>query len=141
MADITISTKQLADLAPVLGEVLRLSPPPIAKGRYALAKAGAKAVPAFELFAEQDQALARRCATVDKDGKPIWTALANGTAFTVRDEMKEEYAAEKKALFSEEVVLSGVRQITHAELGQCPITAHQEMVLIDCGLLEDVEPA
>lgn len=141
MPDITIKTSQLVELTPVLAEVLRLSPPPTARGRYALAKVGGKVDPAYKLFAEQDQALAVRVATLDKDEKPILKALDNGRIhFNVRPEMQEEYARESKALLEEEVVLSGVRQITHAELGVCPITARHEMVLIDCGLLEDLEP-
>jgi hypothetical protein len=142
VSDITITTAQLKALAPALAGILQLSPPPTAKGRYALAKAGAKVDPAYKLFGEQDSALAARVAVKDKDGNPIIRDMGNGLAgFDVRPDAKEEYQAEMKALLEEEVVLSGVRQITHAELGACPITAQQEMVLIDCGLLEDKEPA
>lgn len=142
MADITITTEQLADLAPVLTEVLDLTPPPTAKGRYALAKVGAKVDPAFKVFAEQDAALAKRVATTDEKGAPVMTALPGGQVhFNVRPEMQDEYTAERKAILAEPVVLTGVRQITHAELGACPITARHEMILIECGLLEDKEPA
>lgn len=142
MPDLTISTHQLIELAPVLSAVEQLSPPPTAKGRYALAKASAKVGPAFQLYAEQEQKLVQRCAVKDKDGKVAFRPAGNGLqGFDLLPELRDEYNAEVKALKDEDVVLQGVRMITHAELGQCPITAAQERVLMECGLLDDVEPA
>jgi hypothetical protein len=142
MPELSLTTDQLIALAPVLAEIENLSPPPTAKGRYALAKASAKAGPAFKLYAEQEQKLVARVAVKDKDGNPVLKDLGNGQAhFEVLPEFKDEYAKEMADLKAEPVVLEGVRAVTHAELGVCPITVAQEKVLIASGLLEDKEPA
>ena len=142
MPDMTMSTDQLIALAPVLAEIETLTPPPTAKGRYALAKASAKVGPAFKLYAEQEQKLVARVAVKDDKGNPKMRDLGNGRAqFDVAPEFKDEYAQEMAELKSEPVVLEGVRAVTHAELGVCPLTVAQEKVLIASGLLEDKEPA
>ena len=76
-------------------------------------------------------------ATVDGEGVPIFHLNPNGSkSFSVRPEKMEEWLA----IQSTEVVLPGARQITRAELGACPITIDQEMVLVSCGVLADEEP-
>lgn len=142
MPDITLTTDQLIELAPVLSEIEHLSPPPTAKGRYALAKAAAKVGPAFKLYAEQEQKLVARVAVKDKDGNPALQDMGNGKAhFEIAPEFRDEYVKEMAELKSEPVVLEGVRAVTHAELGACPLTVAHERILIAAGLLEDQAPA
>lgn len=141
MPELTLTTDQLTQLAPVLAAIENLSPPPTAKGRYALAKASAKVGPAFKLYVEQEGKLVARVAVKDEKGNPILKDLGNGQAhFEVAPEFKDEYAKETADLKSEPVILDGVRAVTHDELGACPITVAQERVLIACGLLEDKDP-
>lgn len=141
MADFTLSTQLLIDLWPVLQGVEVLSPPPNAKGRYALAKATSAAKPAVDVASGQLLQLMRRCAKVDKDGNPLLKQEGNRVTCDVRPEVAEEYQRESKAILDEPVTLTGVRAITRAELGDCPITVQHERVLIACGLLPDEEPA
>lgn len=142
MADLILTSKQLILLHPVLAAVEKLSPPPTAKGRYALAKAAAKAGPAFDLYADQERKLLLRCAVKNEDGSVKVKDLGNGQAhFDWLPELAEEATKEMAALQAEEVVLSGVRMVTHAELGACPITGEQERILMAVGLLDDIEPA
>lgn len=141
MPDITLTTDRLIVLAPVLGAVEKLSPPPTPKGRYALAKAAAQVGPAFQLYVELEQKEIQRCGVKnDKDEVVAKVLPSGGIGFDLLPDLKDEYNAAIKAMRSEEVTLTGVRQITHAELGVCPITAEQERVLIASGLLEDIEP-
>lgn len=141
MPDLTLSTKTLIEVHPVLAAVEQLTPPMTAKGRYALAKATAKTGPAYELYSKQAIDLMKKVATRDEKDMPILKQTDAGITFNVRPECQEEYAKESAALLEEEVVLSGCRAITHAELGNCPITGQQERVLIAAGLLVDEEPA
>ena len=135
MPDPIISSKLLAELAPVLTDIEKLSPPPKAKGRYALAKVSAIAGPAFTILSTQQMALATRLGTDHKQ------AENGGVTFSIPTDRREEWATESAALLEETVTLTGCRMITNAELGECPLTIQQVRVLIACGLLEDVEPA
>lgn len=134
MPDQILTTEQLARLAPVLAALGPLTPPPSAVGRYAIIKATTKAEVAFAAFAKAESELTNRCAVPGslKD-------VGNGQAtFTVKPELTEEYATQRTALLAEPVTLTGVRAITRAELGECPITINQDRVLVECGLLEAI---
>lgn len=138
MADFTFATRRLVALVPALQQIATLSPPPSAKGRYALAKILAKAEPAYAVYQKEALALVERLAPKGgvRPGK-----LPDTIEFDLVPDQQPTFRAESEALLDEEVVLEGIRAITHAELGSCPITIAQERVLIECGLLDDVEPA
>lgn len=136
MPDHTISTEQLTMLAPALTAIQTLAPKN-AKCRYAIAKLTDATDVAFARFGKIVQQLATECAVPDS-----MRDTGNGrVTFQIADQHRERYLRESAALLTEEVVLSGVRPITHAELGECPLTIEQEKVLIQCKLLDDVEPS
>lgn len=134
MPDQTLTTEQISRLALVLTDLGPLTPPPSANGRYAFIRATAKAEKLYKAFATAEIELTHRCAVPGsiKD-------IGNGRgAFTVKPELAEEYATQRAALLAEPVTLAGVRAVTRAELGECPITIHQDRVLVECGLLEAI---
>lgn len=143
MPDISIKAELVVMLGEVLAGATNLSPPPTPKGRYALSKAAIALGKHPQLYQDQKKALLEKHAVL-VDGKPSSKELAPGV---LQFDMGKgfgnttpEFDADLKELNDEEITLSGVRQITHAELGACPITAAQEAVLIRAGLLEDREP-
>lgn len=143
MADITVKAGLLLELNKALADVLHLIPPATPKGRYALAKAGKAVAAQAATFAEQHQALLVKHAKQEK-GEPVMQATGDGKVaydlglgFNVPT---PAFLAEYKDLCDEDIVLAGVRAITHAELGTCPITGAQEAVLLGV-FLEDEEPA
>jgi|ERR1035437_1666699 hypothetical protein len=134
MPELTITTEQLSRLTPALAAMAPLTPPPSAVGRYAIIKATIKAEGAFQAFVKAEAELTTRCAVPGslKD-------VGNGRAtFSVKPELTEEYATQRAALLAEPITLTGVRAITRAELGDCPITIQQDRVLVECGLLEAI---
>lgn len=141
MPEVTITTEQALELrvallgAPALPGIEVLSPPPSPKGRYALAKASAALVAALKPFAGEEESLADRHCERDDKGNRV---AAPGGGFKLK--AGTSYHAERRELLDEEVTLAGVRQITRSELGDCPITAFHERILIATGLLEDREP-
>lgn len=140
MTDLIVKASQLIPLDTALGPVLSLTPPPSPKGRYALAKAANAVGPAVQTFREQHVALLQLHAKKDAEGKPVMQQFADGRQqYDIAD--MEAFSVDFAAIQDEPIVLAGVRMITHAELGSCPITAAQEAVLIATGLLEDMEPA
>lgn len=142
MSDLTVTASQIAALHATLSAVERLSPPPTPKGRYVLSRASERVVAEAALIEKATMGLVRLCATVDDQNEPILTPDGEGrVSFSLRPEKVVEYQDALGGLMAESVVLAGVRQITHAELGECPITVEQERVLIAAGLLEDCEPA
>lgn len=137
MSNVTVANSQLNALAQVLAQIAVLAPPPEPKGRYVLAKVTPKVIKAAQEHEVALTPLLDTFATCDADGKPIYTELpAGGRAFSIRAEKQAEWSA----IQNEVADLAGVRQITRAELGACPITIQQEILLVACGLLEDAEP-
>lgn len=118
--------------------ILKLSPPPTVKGRYALAKAVLALEPHVKLLVQQTTELAKRHAVTDAAGVPVVKHEEGRSSYRLKD--AAAYRNEYEAMIEEEIELHGVRQITHAELGDCPITAEQESLLLLAGLLEDKEP-
>lgn len=138
MSDLTITVAQLQPLATVLSAIATLSPPPKPKGRYVLTKALPTVVAAYQRHETSLAPMLDDFATQDAEGKPIFHAKPDGSrTFAIRPEKVEEWTA----IQAETVTLEGVRMITRAEFGDCPVTVDQEMVLVSCGLLEDAEPA
>lgn len=138
MAEITIPSGTLHNVANVLAAMASLTPPPEPKGRYVLARA----LPAIQKAAEEHgkafTEFLQGAATKKDDGTPNITAHDNGTlSFVIASEHLEAY----RDIQSLPTAIPGVRMITHAELGACPITIEQEAVLITAGLLADEEPA
>ena len=134
MADLTLTTEQLSRLMPVLAALGPLTPPPSAVGRYAIIKATTKAEAVFAAFAKSEAELTQRCAVPGS-----LKNLGNGQAsFTVTPELAEEYTTQRAALLAEPVTLTGVRAVTRAELGECPITISQDRVLVECGILDAI---
>lgn len=134
----------IEDVAETLELIAALEPPATTKGRYALAKALDAALPARDRYRKEKFGLLTRHAKRDERGQPITQTVGGmtiqfdfGQGFNV---VTPEVAEALAELNDEDVILPGVRMITHAELGACPITAGQERVLIRAGLLEDKEP-
>ncbi len=134
MPDLTITTEQLTRLAPVLAALAPLSPPPSANGRYAIIRATEKAESAIKPFATAEAEMMTRLAVPGT----IKDAGNGRVTFSIAAEHQEEYATQRAAMFAEPITLTGVRAITRAELGECPITVQQDRVLVECGLLEKI---
>lgn len=139
---ITVKAASIVEVANVLAAVEQLSPPPLPKGRYALGKSAKAALGPAQFHLDKTQELRVEHAKKDGGGKPVTTDITINGQPAKKYEMVDEAAfnAALKAIGEEEVTLEGCRMITHAELGACPITAYQERVLIDAGLLDDKEP-
>jgi len=116
-----------------------LTPPPSPKGRYVLAKAIPIVSKAAESHNTALKAFLDGAVTKDADGKPVYKdgSVAGTITFTVEPEHQDAYVE----LQNEEITLSGVRPLTRAELGDCPLTIQQEMILIACKMLPDEPPA
>lgn len=142
MPDLTLTTGQLAALHPVLIALDTLTPPPTPKGRYVLSKAATQVAAEHTAYQKVVLEFLKTVVTRDEKDEPIFTPTdAGGVSFTIAPEKLADYQSGIAGLADEPVTLTGVRQITHAELGACPITVEQERVLIAAGLLEDAEPA
>lgn len=118
--------------------ILHLSPPPSLKARYVLAKASKVIAAEMALFQEKNLELITRHAKKNADGESIKQELENGNAIYQMVDPKQ-YKKEYEEMFSEPVELIGIRQLTHAELGDCPLTAFHESILLG-NILEDKEP-
>lgn len=145
MSDIShviVKASQLTVLDITLGGIFPLSPPLTPKGRYALAKAAKVIGPAHQTYQEQKVALLELHA-VKVDGKAVTESLPNGqTRYDLGagfGKTTPAFDADFKAINDEDIPLPGVRMITHAELGDCPITLQQEAALLGV-LLVDEEP-
>ena len=138
MTAFSVPAGQLAQLFATLSEIAPLTPPPAPKGRYVLAKASKAVAAAHTAHADALKAFLDGAVTQDAEGKPIYTesAVAGQVSFTLQPEHQQAYVD----IQTEPVVLDGVRMLTHAELGDCPISIQQELLLVAVGLLEDVEP-
>lgn len=136
MPDLSITTRLALDLQlalcgnHTLQGVEVLSPPASPKGRYVLAKATDAVLSALKPYEKTRLALVEQHADKTKTSAPGTVQLKDVAAFN----------KELEPILDEPLTLAGVRQITRAELGACPITAFQERVLVKCGLLEDREP-
>lgn len=135
MPDLTITTEQLTRLAPVVQE---LAPIPLAaSGRYVAIKFTEKIEAALKPYAVAEAELIAR---IEVPG----SRKANGknVTFNVKPECQEEWATERAKMLAEPVVLTGVRALTRAELGDALISIAADRTLVECGLLEPVaEPA
>ena len=120
--------------------ILDLKPPPAPKGRYVLAKAAKAAAAETPTYQESVFEVLKEHATRDEQNEPIITVSDAGSVSVVPQDAEALNKALEE-LGEEEIVLAGVRMLTHAELGDCPITARQERLLIEVGLLEDKEPS
>lgn len=131
MADLTITTEQLTRLYPVYQAMGALTLP-TANGRYVVIRASEKVEAAIKPVAIAESELTQRCQVPGSA-----RTLPNGQqAFTVKPELAEEHATQRAALLAEPVTLSGVRALTRAELGECPITVAMDRALVECHLLE-----
>lgn len=144
MPEIVVKSVLIQELAGALAGVEILSPPPTPKGRYAIGKASDAAQPAAQRYTKERAALLEKHAKRDEKGAAVRQRFGdNGFQYDLGrgfGATTPEFDAELDAMNDEDVVLSGCRMITHAELGACPITAAQERVLIKAGLLDDKEP-
>ncbi len=144
MPDPTLSALQVAELAPQLtailalpaimdGKITALTP----KGRYALARWGIACDAPSAAYGKKMGALIESVALPES----IKALPTGGLTFDFKDaECRALYAVESEKINSETVTVSGVRPITHAELGNCPLTGAQEKLLMVAGVLEMVEP-
>jgi hypothetical protein len=139
MPDLSLTTEQLTRLAPVLAALAPLSPPPSANGRYAIIRATEKAESAIKPFATAEAEMMNRYAVPGS----IKQVGSGRVTFDIAADKQVEYVTERTAMLAEPITLTGVRAITRAELGECPITIQQDRVLVECGLLEaipDISP-
>lgn len=136
MPDFTIQTRVALELQlalcgnATLQGVEVLSPPPAPKGRYVLAKATDAVLSALKPYEKARLGLVEQHADKTVKSAPGTVQIKDVAAFN----------ADLEPMLDEPLTLAGVRQITRAELGPCPITTFQERVLVKCGLLEDKEP-
>lgn len=143
MPEITVKAALIFALSETLAQVSVLEPPATPKGRYALSKALDAAVPAGQRYQKEKLALLTKHAKKDGNNLPVTQQYGNVIAFDFGEGFgvtPSQAQTEIDQMNDEDVTLSGVRMITHAELGALPITAAQESVLIKAGLLEDREP-
>lgn len=136
MADLTVSTDRLIRIWKGCLGVDELSPPMAVKARYVIAKAMGHMEDLVKKHDKAHDALARSCAKRDDKGKLI----RQGGGFAIDPDAVDTYTEELQKLLDVEVVLPGVRLITRAEIGACPITQMTERHLLGF-LIEDVEPA
>jgi hypothetical protein len=113
-----------------------LTPPPAPKGRYVLAKATDAVLSVLRTYEKARGQVVNEHTEKDEKGNAISPAPGQ---VKIRD--VAAFNAVIEPMLDEPVTLPGLRQITRAELGDCPITAFQERVLIKCGLLKDEEPS
>jgi hypothetical protein len=136
MPDVSIPTRLALELqlalcgSPALPGVEVLTPPPLPKGRYVLAKATDAVLSALKPYEKA------RAGLVEQHKDPV----AKSAPGTVQLKDVAAFNKDLEPILEEPVTLTGVRQITREELGPCPITAFQERVLIKAGLLMDCEP-
>lgn len=143
ISHVTFKAKLLLSLDMALAGVLKLSPPATPKGRYALAKAAKALGPAVQTYNEQKLALLTEHAKRDDKGQPITQTVDQTVSFDFGlgfGAVTPDVTTALEELNDEDVSLPGVRMISHAELGECPITGEQEAVLLGV-LLIDEEPA
>ena len=138
MADFSVPAAQIILFAQTLNQMTPLTPSPTPKGRYLCAKATPLALKAAQAHSEALEAFLNGAVTQDEDGKPIFKERGNQRTF---DFQTEELGKQFAEIQAELIPLAGVRQMTRVELGDCPITIEQEMILISAGFLEDSEPA
>lgn len=142
MPDLTLKTRTALDLRAALvgtdkaAGVETLTPPMTPKGRYVVTKATIAVTTALKAYDGLQAKLIDQYCERDGEGRPV---MLGPNSFKMRD--IAGYNAENNVLLDEDVTLAGVRQITRAEVGECPITAQHERILIAAGLLEDAEPA
>lgn len=142
MPDLVLKAGLVSSTADTLSRVTEL-PGMTIKGRYAMAKALDAIGPAATRYQKEKLALLKAHAKKDEHDIPITQTVGNVMSFDFGEGFSivpPDVQAELDEMNDEDVTLSGVRQITHAELNACPITAAQESVLIKAGLLEDKEP-
>lgn len=131
-----LTAKQTAELAQTLTAVLALTPPPSPKGRYALARWGIATEAPAASYSKKMGALIDAVAAPESIKQHV-----GGLTFDFKDaDTRALYTTECAVIDAEIVTLSGVRVVTHAELGACPITGAQEKMLMQCGVLEQIEP-
>jgi hypothetical protein len=137
---LTIKANQLAALDTALAGVFPLSPPPAPRGRYALAKAAKIIGAARQTFNEQHVALLTVHAVKDDAGQPVPRDGTPEGSFSPKIADMDAFTKAFAELGDEVIELTGCRMISHAELGDCPITVQQETALLGV-LLTDEEPA
>lgn len=137
MSDLTVAKKHLNALATTLSQMAPLTPPPSAKGRWVIVKAIPKVTEKATEYSKTLKEWLDGAVTKDEEGKPIYNTNGPQMAFEFPDESGR---AQFNEIQDEQVTLEGVRQITRAELGDCPITVEQELVLVTSGFLDGSEP-
>jgi hypothetical protein len=138
ITDLTLTTKRVLELEIALIEIEGAPIPPTPKGRYALAKASDKVVAVAERFRKEQKKLLEEHARKDEKGKPIKTKLGNERVkYDLVDE--DAYTEAESTLFDEEVKLTGIRPVTHEELGSCPLSVRAMRLLLGV-LIVDEEP-
>lgn len=136
MADFSVSKRHLNLLATTLSAAAPLQPPPSPSGRWVVVKALPKSVAAAQAHNEELKKWLDTVVTPDAEGKPIYRTVGGQMTF---DFQTAEAGEQFKAIMDEQVVLTGVRPITRAELEMWPLTVEQELALVTAGFLEDSE--
>ncbi|MEX2155130.1 MAG: hypothetical protein WD825_17425 [Gemmatimonadaceae bacterium] len=139
MPDVTVTTKRAIELKAGFDLIEALTPPPAPRGRYALAKWSEKVNAAVELYQKQLKQQLEDHSHKDERGKAIRKDIGGGRVkYALIDE--DAFTAASDALQEEEVTLTGVRPVTQAELGDCPVPVLALRLLLGT-VIEDKEPA
>ena len=127
MADITVQTEIKAGLLPSLHndllQIFPLQPPPEARGKYLLAKFAQFVTNELPTYNEHKLDLLKKHAPKDDKNEPILkvTDFGNGqSSITIDPVDRAAFNKEDAELFNV-VHKVNLPQLTHADLGKCPI--------------------
>lgn len=139
MADLVFSTRILVDLYPALLACGPLTPPMSPQGRYIVRKATEHTEKDYAAFQKEEQALIEKFGKRDEAGTLLAPAVnpRGGLSYQLADPVA--FTAARDALLDVQVTVTGLRPITRAELGECPVTIGIEAALIKAGLLQELE--
>lgn len=139
MSDVTISTDVLLRIEGALLAIESLTPTPPSKTGYALAKWATKVEEASLVYRKRLKKLYEAAADKDDKGRAKYEDLGhNRVKYAIGD--VHAVALEEEQMLTEEVTLAGLRPITLAELGTCPVGHGVIKVLLGTVII-DAEPA
>jgi hypothetical protein len=121
---LSIPAGMLPDLNAGLALIFPLQPPPPARGKYWIAKIAQAVATELPLYRQEKYELLRKHAPKDDKNEPMLrsTVLPNGqTRIDIDPVDRAAFTAEDASLGATPIVVPGVPQLTHADLGDCPI--------------------
>ncbi len=140
-AHITFPARLLPVLHGALQSLFSLQPPPPSRGKYLFAKITQQVASELPLYSQQKFELLKKHAPKDDKGEPILQVidLGNGQSeVKINPVDQAAFTAEDQALGSTPITLAGIAQLTHADLGNCPIPQGAYTLLL--GVIVKDEP-